>query len=90
MLKARRRRAEIALKEQQLTSQGAEGRKPFTTFLSYLSKVFAFARPMSILLPHKRADGKGWDYNLFLVAITMSMNLFTMVGRSTGVRSNSN
>ncbi|GJJ12593.1 hypothetical protein Clacol_006836 [Clathrus columnatus] len=81
ILKSRQARKEAIRKAQQLASQDTE----VGTFLAILKfslgKIFAFARPMSILLPHRHIDGKGWDYNLTLVAMTMAVNLLTM---STG------
>lgn len=78
MLKARRRQKEATLKEQQLaSSQDTRGVVNF--LILYLKKIFAFARPVGILLPRKRSDGKGWDCNLFLISMTMFLNLLTMV-----------
>jgi hypothetical protein len=37
---------------------------------SYIRVPFAFLAPLSIFLPHRRPDGKGWDLNLTLLVLS--------------------
>jgi hypothetical protein len=84
MRKARKRR-EVLRHDEEVFSEQSNGQPRAMVMKermwNHLKKPLVFFTPLSIFLPYRRPEGKGWDYNLTLLVLSDTFERLLMASR---------